>query len=437
MTKGNQNEEEEEKEENENRFLNNVAVFGSSGWSLLSSFVFLLIAINLKLWVESVDKPAMASETTVLTERHRDTLSTHAIREVTFEMSPENPILSEEVLTAYRNEGVIAVRGLLSKGMLEALDPASQQLINEQEDKNTQRQRPRRQTQFHTVQLGPSFLSDDALATPFRNVALESILPSIAAQLLGLDESHSLRMLRDILLAKDNDPYVCGYHVDDTGFWPATADSPGVNAWIALDDMPTVHGGGFSLAVGSHTAEYSQKAHQVTGSTRTLPKDGFIDAADMFANRSGSGTCHLKTAAPEVNKDMENNMRVYEIKRGDVIFHDRWLFHRTVPFVDSNLERIWRRYSVRYAPGSAVIPRGYGTEPSVLWNEDNGGRTADQVAEFDGPWYPKCWPTVDKNEMYALPKLLSEKMPLAQELRKKRLKEIKAHLNGRTIYGIQ
>ena len=134
---------------------------------------------------------------------------------------------------------------------------------------------------------------------------------------------------------------------------------------------------------------------------------------------------------------MENNMRVYEIKRGDVIFHDRWLFHRTVPFVDSNLERIWRRYSVRYAPGSAVIPRGYGTEPSVLWNEDNGGRTADQVAEFDGPWYPKCWPTVDKNEMYALPKLLSEKMPLAQELRKKRQKEIKAHLNGRTIYGIQ
>ena len=379
----------------------------------------------------------MASETTIHTNGNRDVLSSHTTREVTFEMSPVNPVVSDEVLAAYRNEGVVAVRGLLSKELLDALDPVSQQLVNEQDDKNTQRQRPRRSTQFHTVQIGPSFLSDDALATPFRNVALDSVLPSVAAQLLGLDESHSLRMLRDILLAKDNDPYVCGYHVDDTGFWPATADSPGVNAWIALDDMPTVHGGGFALAVGSHTAEYSAKAHQVTGSTRTFPKDGFIDAADMFANRSGSGTCHLKTTAPEVNNEMESNMRVYEVKRGDVIFHDRWLFHRTVPFVDSNEERIWRRYSVRYAPGSAVIPRGYGTEPSVLWDEDNGGRTADQVAEFDGPWYPKCWPTVDKNEMYALPKLLSEKIPVAQELRSARQKEIKAYLNGRATYGIQ
>jgi hypothetical protein len=45
-------------------------------------------------------------------------------------------------------------------------------------------------------------------------------------------------MLRDIFLAKDSEQFVCGWHVDDTGFWPAVAEAPGVNAWIAVDDMP-------------------------------------------------------------------------------------------------------------------------------------------------------------------------------------------------------
>jgi hypothetical protein len=387
------------------------------------------------MWIDSIDSP-LPSEPVVATRtlpsKNEDyTLPESSIQQVIYELSPDHAILSEEMMNAYRSEGVIAIRGLLSDELMAALNPASQQLVKEQQERDTQRGYRRPSTQFHTVQLGPSFLLDESIAAPFRTVALTTSLPSIAAQLLELDESQSLRMLRDIFLAKDNDPYVCGYHVDDTGFWPATAYSSGVNAWIALDDMPTVYGGGFALAVGSHKAAYSAKAHKVTGSTKTFPRDGFQNAADMFANRSGSGTCNLKTAAPEVNSEMERNMRIYEIHRGDVIFHDRWLFHRTVPFIDRKEERIWRRYSVRYAPGTAVIPPGYGTEPSVLWNEANGGRTADQVAELDGPWYPRCWPNVDQAEMSTLPMLTAEKLPKAEEVRKTRQKEIKTFLNGR------
>jgi Phytanoyl-CoA dioxygenase (PhyH) len=427
--------ESEHGDDKRDQFLDRLAVFGSSGWGLLASLLLLLVAIAVHMWIDSVDSPlppapAVASRTVPINKEDY-TLPTSSIQQVTYELSTDHAILSEEMMNAYRRDGVIAIRGLLSNEILAAMNPASQQLVTEQQERNTQRGYRRPSTQFHTVQLGPSFLLDDAIAAPFRTVALNTVLPSIAAQLLDLDESQSLRMLRDILLAKDNDPYVCGYHVDDTGFWPATADSPGVNAWIALDDMPTVYGGGFALAVGSHKAAYSAKAHKVTGSTRTFPRDGFKDAADMFANRSGSGTCNLKTAAPEVNSEMEATMRIYEIHRGDIIFHDRWLFHRTVPFIDRREERIWRRYSVRYAPGSAVIPPGYGTEPSVLWNEANGGRTADQVAELDGPWYPRCWPSVDKAEMDALPMVTAEKLPKAEELRKTRQKEIKTFLNGR------
>lgn len=234
------------------------------------------------------------------------------------------------------------------------------------------------------------------------------------------------------MLVKDDDPFICGWHTDDTGFWPASAAATGVNAWIALDDMPLDGtGGGFALAVQSHSASWRDEAHTVTGSTRTLPREGFRDAADMFANRTGSGTCNLKTAARHLHDAMERSMRVYDVKRGDVIFHDRWLFHRTIPFDAGTTDRYYRRYSVRYGPGSSIIPPGYGLELSVLWDAKNGGRTADEVSAQDGPWYPQAWPSVLEQEIsHDLPLLIQEKMPVAEAARKQRRKEMKPYLDA-------
>ena len=83
---------------------------------------------------------------------------------------------------------------------------------------------------------------------------------------------------------------------------------------------------------------------------------------------------------------------------GDVIFHSRWLFHRTIPFDrDIILSRaaknedpmLYRRYSIRYGPGTSIIPPGYGSEPSVLSDERNGGRSADDISQYDSAWYPR------------------------------------------------
>ena len=123
---------------------------------------------------------------------------------------------------------------------------------------------------------------------------------------------------------------------------------------------------------------------------------------------------------------------IYDLKRGDVIFHDRWVFHRTVTVDEYNsmssmsshdgntadqeqqdagssegkssassgsTKQIFRRYSIRYAPGSAVVPPGYGVELSVLHDEDNANRTLDDIVERSGrPWYPKVWPRVMKKK---------------------------------------
>lgn len=252
-----------------------------------------------------------------------------------------------------------------------------------------------------------------------------------------LTESDTIHgCFRDIFLTRSVDQdFACGFHVDDVGFWPATADSPGVNAWLALDDMPSSTGGGFALAVGSHEAHWRTEAQRVTGATTFFPADGYRSAADMFANRSGSGTCNIETSAPHLYRRLVDTQRIYDdLRRGDVIFHQRFLFHRTVPFEKDFAARLegrdlmYRRYSVRYSPGGAIIPPGFGTELSVLWDEKNGNRTADGVCELDGPWYPQVWPNSNIKELQGLKDLVNTKMQTAEKRKLLRSKEMQPFL---------
>jgi hypothetical protein len=198
-----------------------------------------------------------------------------------------------------------------------------------------------------------------------------------------------------------------------------------VNAWVALDDMPVDLGGGFALAVGSHTASWRHEAYNLTGSTHSFPKEGFKSSKDILQNRPGNGTCNIKDTAPHLHRRMEETKRVYDVRRGDVIFHKRWLFHRTIPFerdavsvhniAHNDKPLIYRRYSIRYGPGSSVIPPGYGIEPSVISLEENGGRTADEVSREDASWYPKVWPSVSEEELEEMKVIAAERMPVALE----------------------
>lgn len=372
-------------------------------------------------------------------------------------------IITEEMTHRYQKDGVIAIRGLIPPTLLSSLDSTATHLIAKESGmKGGAMKRTGRKGQFHTVKMGAIYLEPPALdggkeehgaegESAFRDVALRSAIPQVAAGLMGLTERGrgTMRMLRDVFLAKDDGEYCCGWHVDDYGFWPATPSSDGINAWIALDDMPIKRGGGFALAVGSHSTDWRMDAYQAVGSTHTYPPEGFRDAADMFENRTGAGTCNLATAAPELNSRMEASKRIYDIQAGDVIFHTRWLFHRTVPF-ERNVVHHWlgkyrgyrggyesappppllhRRYSVRYAPGTAELPRGYGSELSILSEEKNAGKTLSDVSRSDGPWYPQCWPNVDRHETNQLATLVEDKLPVALERQKERLKEMRPYLD--------
>lgn len=217
------------------------------------------------------------------------------------------------------------------------------------------------------------------------------------------------------------------------GFWPATPNSQGVNAWVALDDMElTEETGGFALAVASHTAPWRTAAYYWTGASTNFPKGGYRDVADMFQRRTGHGTCNLKTSAPHIHQRMEETARIYPVRKGDVVFHTRWLFHKTVPVqrkTDTN--RVFRRYSIRYGEGEdTILPPGYGMEPSILWEPTNGGKSANEVCETDGPWYPIAWPRIESLPGFAkdLAAFCENKLPVALERRKDRIQEMKPFL---------
>eukprot|EP00978_Attheya_sp_CCMP212_P012100 scaffold30067_cov49-Attheya_sp.AAC.2 len=384
------------------------------------------------------------------------------------------PLVTKEMRQAFQRDGVIAIRGLIPPDLMDRLDVASDILVAQQQQQTSHSEKnskKRSNTQFHTVRVGALFLDPpkqeiEGPLSAFRHVSLDSMVPQIAGQLLSTPEELSslknnndtVRVIRDIFLAKDDDEYVCGWHVDDLGFWPATAEHAGVNAWIAIDDMPLESGGGFALAIGSHLAEWKEHAYRATGSSHTWPVEGYQSAADLVTNRTGAGTCNMQTAAPEINDRMEQTMRLYDIQKGDVIFHTRWLFHRTIPFdrqwlqqqqqqqqqpqqqqqqqqqqqpsgdVTDRLPLVYRRYSVRYSPSSAELPRGYGTELSILSNGENEGRTLQEVAERDGPWYPQCFPQVSPNEMNHLAELVETRLVVAEDIQTERKKHIQAQL---------
>lgn len=419
------------------RFASSFAILGDSTTSLAVSLLFLLASIAFSWWLDG--------QTPLDPYQKLGPVPVNG-PPIIYHVENLTDTLPDAVRQAYLQDGVIAVRGLVDKALLERLDIESAALIQEEQKK----ERRRKGTQFYTVRNGVLFPQPNGThPNAFLELALQSRIPRLAATLLQeemKEQVSTVRVIRDIFLAKDEDPYICGYHVDDmgksivglllgwlrspyrlmsvsTGFWPATPESPGINAWIALDDIPKDGGGGFALAVGSHIASWRDEAHYVTGASSNFPPGGYRNATDLVTRRTGAGTCNLKTAAAHLHRRMEETKRVYAIQRGDVIFHTRWLFHRTVA-VNHPTESVYRRYSIRYGPGSSVIPPGYGTEPSVLWDERNGGRTADEVARADGPWYPMVYPEVSSEELSLLPQLVQEKMGLAEERRLARQKEM-------------
>ena len=279
-------------------------------------------------------------------------------------------ILSEAEHEAFKRDGFIIKKGLLKDNELKEVVDAGDTYYNA---KSTSFQKI-----FFTsfAKLGFDMWRFNE---KFTQVAMESSFPAIAAELMGMDassteEEKSVRILRDGFFGfKSQNNTGCGFHVDDTAFWPATEDSTGVNFWVALSPVSIAEGGGIRVV------------------NQTLVKPFFDECKAVIQQPINymPSTCMMESLSPECQQKMMESSMLYDMEPGDALIWDRWTFHRSEPFhnVPSEGEDIYKlRYTIRYVPGSAVA--------SGMVH-----KSQDQGVLFDGPYYPKVWPDFVKQEI--------------------------------------
>ncbi|KAL7569668.1 hypothetical protein ACA910_008322 [Epithemia clementina (nom. ined.)] len=345
-------------------------------------------------------------------------------------VSAQARIFNDQQVEFFQREGYIKVSGLMDESFVGGLAEAATYTIKTS---------PKFHFYFSVSQSGILFGSTAAKdkhqnetatvsAQAFRQAALYSQFPQAVAELLKLDPGkHNLRVLRDVFMAKSvEDPESCDWHVDDLGLWPqsflpAAEGIDGVNVWIALDDMPAAFQGSMALSSRSHTASWRHRAYLALGQNRS--QDGGRSKEDVIRkildhrqkNSSSSAnkdkkpqkakypTCDIRITDPEVTEKLDAAQVVLDLKRGDVIFATRRLFHRTMPVTEAGLEFYRKqgqehlsRYSIRYVPGSAKLPQGWSVEWSILEDAANAGRSLDAVVEHgEKMFYPQVWPAFD------------------------------------------
>lgn len=275
----------------------------------------------------------------------------------------------------------------------------------------------------------------------FRTAALRSKIPHVAAELMGLDpkneEEETVQVLRDLFLGKSvEETKTCGWHVDDLSYWPeAYTSSPkadGINAWIAMQDMPADYGGNLGVAPGTHVADWRWDAYSSIGLDRS--KEGYTkEQVYKQVKDHGFKACSLDVEAPELSKRMDEGAHVPDLKCGDVIFHTRWLFHKTVPLTDEGRAHYrnqgldcLNRYSVRYVPGTARLPTTFVNELSILSDPTNAGK---QVKDVEDAWYPTVWPHLENDIDTKLRDLALGRIPDATQTLKSNLNELLTLLN--------
>lgn len=236
----------------------------------------------------------------------------------------------------------------------------------------------------------------------FAQIAFESEFPIIAAELLGMipnsdgdhgtadngivgEDEDTIRILKDGFFGLMSTDTGCGFHVDDTYFWPAAPDSTGVNFWLALSHMRVKEGGGI----------------RVVDKTKIQP---YFDECKE-AIQTPFHTCMMEKKSPTCHERMMKASKVFDMEPGDVLIWDRWTFHRSEPFKKPSFQKDQEtgqerkkeqeekrlRYTIRYIPGTAKA----------------GGLIREESSQelgkvFNSPYYPQVWPQALKSEITAI-----------------------------------
>lgn len=270
--------------------------------------------------------------------------------------------LSPSQISNYRRDGVILIKGLITGRMLQNAQANINQLVNNS-NRSTNSYR------FASIQGWST--------NPFlRSIAFNSDAPRISAELMGLNKTRPLRLMKDALMALSPGDKSCGWHVDDKFFWPCYdnpelgATDEGVNVWITLSPLLAREGGGLAVAPKSSRAIWREKCRKFIGT---------FDATNLAGN-----TCELATLSPKCHYRLESMKVLHDMEPGDALFASRYLFHKGEPF-DKGYTKL--RYSIRYMPADARIFDNR-IEPAIQKKRLTNG----SLLSATGAYYPQVWP---------------------------------------------
>ena len=221
--------------------LTKLAIFGDSGFALIFSFVMLVAAIGVTVFVDEEGKVQSHSNLPPMTqsENQHDEQEKIDFEDLYMKLGPipeiDPPFIysietgdtgdsasMKVIREAYKKDGVVAVRGLIPVELLDRLDLESRQLIAKEQGRkqSSSNHRSKQSTQFHTMYQSPAFLQapsaveDESLGltvsskdatlesiqniTAFLEVAVLSQVPKFGASLLSpeLKENETVRMIR-------------------------------------------------------------------------------------------------------------------------------------------------------------------------------------------------------------------------------------------------
>ena len=273
-----------------------------------------------------------------------------------------NGHLTSSQISNYRKDGVLLIKGLITGKMLQKAQDGTNKLLNQSN----------RRTPSYSFAKIQGWRTNKFL----RNIAFNSDAPRISAELMGLNKTRPLRLMKDALLALSPGDKSCGWHVDDKFFWPCydntdiTAIDEGVNVWITFTPLLAKQGGGLAVAPTSSRTIWREECRKFIGT--------------FNVKNAAGNTCELATRSPKCNRLLESMKYLHDMEPGDALFISRYLFHRGQPFHKGNPKL---RYSIRYMPADAQI-----FDNKMEASIHNKHFVDGSLLSAAGAYYPQVWP---------------------------------------------
>jgi ectoine hydroxylase-related dioxygenase (phytanoyl-CoA dioxygenase family) len=264
-------------------------------------------------------------------------------------------MIDDSTIEAFARDGVVVVRGALSRDELEVLERGVDYIIAH----------PSERVKVASGADDPGRFVEDfvrwAEVPEVEEIALRSKLPETAAALM---DSTSARFYHDHMLVKE--PGTCQrtpWHQDQPYY---NVDGTGVSAWVPLDEIP--RRGSMEFWAGSHRGPWRLPRAFLDAEAKWFPEGSLAEMPDIDADRSAY------------------DIRQWQLSPGDAVFFNFLTVHCAPGFPFEHRRRVM---SFRYLSADARhAVRPWKTSPEFPGLADE----LDDGLPFDHPNFPLAWP---------------------------------------------